>query len=118
MVHKDLVKRVGNVYKLFDYECDLKERSNTTYNFKTHVITLFLLEKLDGLIELATVGNGSFDFDQQDEILRENMWRCAERIKRMLKAEALEEYKAHSGISLFEKQRLKSKNFLMSKFLV
>ena len=51
MVHKDLVKRVGNVYKLFDYECDLKERSNTTYNFKTHVIMLFLLEKLDGWIE-------------------------------------------------------------------
>ena len=51
MVHKDLVKRVGSVYKLFDYECDLKERSNTTYNFKTHVIMLFLLEKLDGWIE-------------------------------------------------------------------
>ena len=85
-----MVIREGDVYKLSDFEYDIAERNNTVYNEKTHIVTLFLSRKLDRWIDKITKGDDGFDFDTKDKVLTQNMLRCAERIKRIVKKEKLE----------------------------
>jgi hypothetical protein len=92
LLQKDLVNCVDDVYRLSKFECDLEERKNVSYNEKVHIVTLFLSEKMDELIDGITKRtNNDFDFEtEMDKVLTKNINRCADRIKRMIKHDKLE----------------------------
>jgi len=58
-----LISFADDVYKLSEFDYVLGERKNRDYDEKTHIVTLFLSEKLDKWIEDIKEGTKNFDLE-------------------------------------------------------